>query len=216
MTQPDPQPWLYPLARGQKLATNDWVEWHFHSFLASDFLTRIKFAGRRDVGLVAVELWSRSYLEDPAGTLPDDDVLLADRAGFGTDVAAWRKVRDLALYGWEPVMVETEGLPLAGRLGHRVIAGIAVESFRRKDGRKQAREASRLAGVKHKVKGQLMAMGRKRLAEDAHLAEAVARHLMAAGLWATAENVAAALEALHGIPNVIRFPAGEKGAGMAD
>lgn len=208
---PDPQPWLYPLARGETLATNDWCEWHFHRFLASDFLTRIKHAGRRDAGFVAIELWSRSYLEDPAGTLPDDDVLLADRAGYGTDVAAWREVRPYALWGWSPVIVDDAGEALRGRLGHRRIAQIALESFRRKDGRRQAREAARLATVKHRVKGQLLAMGQRRFAENGDLTETVARHLMKAGLFATVENVAAALQVLHGIPNVVPIRGGAMG-----
>ena len=41
-----------------------------------------------------------SWHQQPAGSLPDDDVDLARLAGFGRVVKEWEKVRDGALYGW--------------------------------------------------------------------------------------------------------------------
>ena len=205
VSPPPPLPWLYPLRLGDTLATNDWIEWQVHRFIGSAFLSRMKYIDRRDVIGVAVELWTKSYLEDPAGTLPDDDVQLADRAGFGVDVARWQEMRNLALWGWSPVVVEDAGAEVHGRLGHRLIARVAMDSFRRKDGRAQAREAARLAGVKHKVKAKLIEARQVTLAGNDRLLEEVARHLMAASLWATTENVAAALFTLHGISSVVHI-----------
>lgn len=51
----------------------------------------------------AVLLWSASWHQVPAGSLPDDDVELADLAGIGTGkaaVRAWLKVKPMALRGW--------------------------------------------------------------------------------------------------------------------
>jgi hypothetical protein len=202
------EPWVYPLGFGDTLATNDWIEWHVHRFLGSAFLARMKYLDRRDVIGVAVELWSKAYLEDPAGTLPDDDVQLSDKAGFGVDVARWQEMRPLALWGWSPVLIDDQGVPVAGRLGHRRIAVIALDSWRRKDGRATAREGMRLAGVKHKVRKRLHDLKRKPFAENDRLCEEVAKHLMAAGLWVTDDNVLAALETLHGIPRVVNLKGG--------
>lgn len=208
MTEQKSEPWLYPLSFGDTLATNDWIEWHVHRFLGSAFLARMKYLDRRDVIGVAVELWSNSYLEDPAGTLPDDDIDLADKAGFGVDVERWIEMRPLALWGWSPILIENAGETVAGRLGHKRIALIAHESWKRKDGRATGREAARHAGVKSKVKAKLLAMKRKTYAENDRLLDEVARHLSRSGLWVNEDNVLAALETLHGIPRVVSLKGG--------
>lgn len=168
----DPPLWTYPLQRGEKLVTNDWVEWHFHSFLDSAFLAQMLFQDRRDVIGTAVILWSASYRQDPAGTLPDDDVQLAHLAGFGVDLARWRVMRDLVLWGWTRCEVTDpeEAEPLRDRLGHRgLIAAIAAKSAKRRDGRKAARESGNLAMLKSRIRGKLEKMGRKKFAENGDL-----------------------------------------------
>jgi hypothetical protein len=205
-----PEPWLYPLQVGDTLATNDWIEWHMHRFLGSGFVAQMKYLDRRDVIGVAIELWSKSYLSDPAGTLPDNDVYLADKAGFGIDVGRWQAIRPLAMWGWSPVLVEGRDGMVANLLGHRLIAEIAVLSWRRKDGRAQAREAARLSSVKHKVKQRLLDFGHKTFAANENLLEEIARHFQAASLHVTAENVSAALTTLHGIPRVVSLKGGDR------
>jgi hypothetical protein len=202
------EPWVYPLRLGDTLATNDWIEWRVHAFLGSAFVAHMEYLDRRDVIGVAVVLWTRAYLQDPAGTLPDDDVQLARLAGFGVDVPRWRAMRDLALYGWSAVLVEVAGLPEGGRLGHPVIAEISVVSFRRKDGRKQAREAAILSQVRFKVRTKLADLGQKRLAENAQAVDAIASHLAQAGLYVTPENVRAAMATVLGITGVVAIRGG--------
>lgn len=45
-------------------------------------------------------LWLKSYHQVPAGSVPDDDVILARMAELGRDVDAWKALRTMALHGW--------------------------------------------------------------------------------------------------------------------
>lgn len=72
--------------------------------------------------VAAARLWWRAYAKEvPAASLPDDDALLADYAGYGLVVKAWRKVREQALRGFVKCS--------DGRLYHKVIAPLAIEAF---------------------------------------------------------------------------------------
>lgn len=198
--------WVYPLRYGCTLETNAWVEWHFHSFCSSAFVAHSIYRKRRDLVGTAVLLWSESYRQNPAGTLPDDDVQLARLAGYGTDVEGWQEARrDGALNGWEAVSVEDyEGSEAF--LGHRIIAEIAVESYGRKASSKQARAAQSLGNSKWKVKQKLSDIGRKKLAENNVVVTEVAKWLAKGGLMITAENVAVALEEVAHVRSVEPFP----------
>lgn len=77
--------------------------WGAERILTSRFLAyclRDGEAGRAILG-TAVILWAESRLQFPVHTLPDDDVMLAQLAGYGPDVAAWQAVRDRVLDGWQ-------------------------------------------------------------------------------------------------------------------
>lgn len=69
----------------------------------------------------AVLLWCASWHQLPAASLPDDDVNLAQYAGFGRMVDHWLKVRERALWGW---IKATDG-----RLYHPVVAEKANEAW---------------------------------------------------------------------------------------
>jgi hypothetical protein len=69
-------------------------------------------------------LWGASWHQSPASSLPDDDVELAQLAGFGRVVKEWKKRRAAALYGWV--------LCSDGRLYHPTIAEKACEAWRSK------------------------------------------------------------------------------------
>ncbi len=68
----------------------------------------------------AVLLWCASWHQVPAASLPDDDIMLAQFAGFGRVVKAWKKVRDGALRGWIKCA--------DGRLYHPTVAEKANEA----------------------------------------------------------------------------------------
>lgn len=54
-----------------------------------------------DAKIAALRLWWRAYGHElPAGSLPDNDNLLAEYAGYGVAVKAWRKVKEQAMRGW--------------------------------------------------------------------------------------------------------------------
>lgn len=68
----------------------------------------------------AVLLWCASWHQVPAASLPNDDRLLANLAGFGRDMKRWKAVREGALRGF----IECSD----GRLYHPVIAEKANEA----------------------------------------------------------------------------------------
>jgi hypothetical protein len=69
-------------------------------------------------------LWCASWHQIPAGSLPDDDIQLANLAGFGRVVKVFRKIRKGALYGWTKHS--------DGRLYHPVVVEKALESWESK------------------------------------------------------------------------------------
>lgn len=69
-------------------------------------------------------LWCASWHQVPAGSLPDDDRVLANLAGYGRVVKEWQKVRAEALHGWI--------LCSDGRYYHPVICEKAMESWQGK------------------------------------------------------------------------------------
>lgn len=192
---------LYPLRMGDRLATNEWAELRFHDLLGSRFLALCLHDDRRDIIGTALILWAECYRLDPAGTLPADDIELAQLARYGSDVSAWLQVKARVLHGWGLYLVEdaAEG---TRRLGHPMIADIAYRSFSRKAGRTKAREEAALSLARHKVKTKLRAMGMSRMAEAAPLVDRMARWLMDAGLYITETNVREAAEVITGGPVV--------------
>lgn len=85
-----------------------------------------KFAATVDAEAfrAGVLLWCAAWHQVPAGSLPDDDVELANLAGFGRVVKEWRKVREEALYGFVKCS--------DGRLYHSVIAKKAASAYEAK------------------------------------------------------------------------------------
>lgn len=69
----------------------------------------------------AVLLWCASWHQVPAASIPDDDVILAQLAGYGRVVREWQSVREGALRGW----IKCDD----GRLYHPVVAEKANEAW---------------------------------------------------------------------------------------
>lgn len=67
----------------------------------------------------AVTLWGKAFHQVPAGSLPNNERILAILSGAGH--AKWRRVRDVALRGWT--------LCSDGRLYHPVVAEKAMEAW---------------------------------------------------------------------------------------
>lgn len=80
----------------------------------------VKTAG--DEFRCAVLLWCAAWHQVPAGSLPDDDALLAVLAGFGRALKEWRKVKAGAMRGFERHS--------DGRLYHPVVVEKALDAWR--------------------------------------------------------------------------------------
>lgn len=198
--------WAYPLEWGDTLSNHDWVPLYVNRLLGSRFVSHAIAEDRRaDIG-TALLLWSASFAQDPAGTLPDDDIELAQLAKFGADVEAWRKVRKGVLYGWSFCHVDGERMGGSGadrRLGHPMIAAICKDMYKRKRGRDQSREAGNVAVLRTRVKAKLKAIGQNRASENPNVVEQLATWLRQFGLYCTEDNVRSGLEAVAGVPKVV-------------
>lgn len=81
-----------------------------------------------------LSLWCKAFLQMPAGSLPDDDRLLAHLSGSGS---TWRRVKDMALRGWVKCS--------DGRLYHRTVAEKVLEAWKARLDRRARTEAARAA-----------------------------------------------------------------------
>lgn len=84
-------------------------------------------------------LWCASWHQKPAGSLPDDDVELANFAGYGRVLKEWKKFKDGAMQGFVRC---SDGLWY-----HPIICEKALESWRKKQEYRHAKEIDRR--VKH-------------------------------------------------------------------
>ncbi len=84
----------------------------------------------------AVLLWCAAWHQVPAASLPDDDRVLAQLAGYGRVVAEWKKVRDGALRGWVKCA--------DGRLYHPVVAEKARDAWAAKHEQRYKTECARI------------------------------------------------------------------------
>lgn len=71
-----------------------------------------------------VTLWLKSFHQVPAGSLPDDDIVLARLAEMGRNLRGWRKVQLVAMRGWRRCD--------DGRLYHPVVAEKVNDAWDRK------------------------------------------------------------------------------------
>jgi hypothetical protein len=83
--------------------------------------------------VAALRLWWRSFAHEvPSASLPDDDTLLADYAGYGVGVKAWRKVKAQAMRGWVKCS--------DGRLYHKTVAEVALEAWEQRKRNREKQE----------------------------------------------------------------------------
>ncbi len=86
-----------------------------------------------------VTLWLKSFHQVPSGSVPDDDVSLARLAELGRDVKGWRRIREMALYGWVKCS--------DGRLYHPVVAEKAAEALAGKKSQRARTAKARLQAL---------------------------------------------------------------------
>jgi hypothetical protein len=98
--------------------------------------SEIRVRSRAEEFRAAVMVWCAAWHEIPAGSVADDDMVLADIAGFGSVVREWKKVRAAALRGFVRCS--------DGRLYHPVIVAKAITAWRSLLERQHMNECGRL------------------------------------------------------------------------
>ncbi|WP_407493696.1 DUF1376 domain-containing protein [Acinetobacter baumannii] len=93
-----------------------------------------------------VLLWCASWHQVPAGSLPNDDRILANLAGFGRFIGEWVKVKAEALHGWKECN--------DGRIYHPTICEKAQESWASKQGHHYAKFADRMRKSNKKLESE--------------------------------------------------------------
>jgi len=89
----------------------------------------------------AMTLWWAAWTQQPAASLPDDDIALCRLADLGRDSKTWRKIKQMALYGFTKCS--------DGRLYHPVLAKQALVAWD-----KRVKERQRKAEWRAKKQGQ--------------------------------------------------------------
>lgn len=92
----------------------------------------------------AVLLWCVAWHQVPAGSLPDDDLQLAQYAGFGRVVKEWKKLRAEALHGW--VLCDD------GRWYHPTVAEKALEAWTERLKQRYRTECARIKKAAQRAK----------------------------------------------------------------
>lgn len=98
----------------------------------SDIATKAK----GDEFRCAVLLWCAAWHQVPAASLPDDDDVLSQYAGYGRVVREWKKIKAGALRGWIKCS--------DGRLYHPVVAEKANDAWRSKLEQRWKTECARI------------------------------------------------------------------------
>jgi hypothetical protein len=94
--------------------------------------------------LAALRLWWRCYAKEvPASSLPDSDALLADYAGYGSQIKPWRRVKTEAMRGFV--------LCTDGRWYHRFIAELALEAWKGRQQHQLRTLKARIAAMKKRL-----------------------------------------------------------------
>ncbi|NVK56672.1 MAG: hypothetical protein HWE26_13760 [Alteromonadaceae bacterium] len=192
-------PDLWPLAVGETLSNHDWFPLYGHRLLGSSFVMRATMAGRHDVIGAAVILWAEAMRQDPAGTLPDDDLQLASLARFRS-VEEWQERRADVLRGFVPVAVEDgrNGRTIT-RLGHPVLEEICFDMLKRKKTRDASRANGQAAVRRSRLKKKMLEVGApEHMVADDRVVGELLRHFEMSDLYMTPDNVRQAMRDLFG------------------
>jgi hypothetical protein len=121
----------------------EWMPFYGNHLFGSDFNSHASDSEWR----AAVTLWWAAWNQQPAASLPSDDVALCKLADLGRDIKTWKKIKDRALHGFF--------LCNDGRLYHKFLAPIALESWK-----KRAHDRKRKASWRRKRDGDETGTGR--------------------------------------------------------
>jgi hypothetical protein len=122
------------------LGGNDWFPLYHRRLLKSRWWRIASDVARSR----NVDLWCHAFEELPAGSLPDDDLELADLAGFGRDMAAFVALKSEILAPWT--------LCNDGRWYHPALCEVVLEVWERTDERRR-KERQRQAAHRARIRG---------------------------------------------------------------
>ncbi len=126
MTDTLPEP---PVPADADLRGYGFMPLYGHQLLDSEFSARASDTGWR----AGLTLWWAAWNQVPAGSLPDDDILLCRLADLGRDMRTWRRIKSEALHGFRK--------HADGRLYSVFLAKLANEAWDRRV-TERARKAS--------------------------------------------------------------------------
>lgn len=90
------------------------------------FTSETWLTGAAEAKVAMLRLWWHAYAKEvPAASLPNNDALLAEYAGYGVAIKAWRKVKAQVMRGF----IECSD----GRLYHENLAVWAIEAWAKRD-----------------------------------------------------------------------------------
>lgn len=122
------------------MGNNDWFPLHFRRMRKSRWWRLASDVARSR----SVDLWGYAYEETPAGSLPDDDIDLAEFAGFGRDLDAWGAVKAEVMAAWT--------LCSDGRWYHPTLCEFVLETWEKGAIRRQ-KEKDRKADYRARSRG---------------------------------------------------------------
>lgn len=103
------------IAESVDLRNYCWMKLDVCRLAASDFF---HLADNEEFG-AGVKLWTAAMRQVPAGSLPNNNRIIASLAGYANAPRRWSRVREMALYGWVPCS--------DGRLYHPVLAELVTD-----------------------------------------------------------------------------------------
>lgn len=105
-----------------------------------------------------LKLWWRSYAHElPAASLPNNDQLLSDYAGYGIALKAWKKIKSDAMRGFV--------LCGDGRLYHPFVAELAKEAWQMRVAHSQRTLKGRIASLEKRLTHATTAEERQRVTD---------------------------------------------------
>ncbi len=153
----------YPIPTGERLDSHFFIPWHHRRWLHSEF----RLLADLDVRAVGFDLFCVAQEENPVGTLPTDERLLAKLVGLPLDV--WQTLCERSmgpLHGWQPCLTD-KGVR---RLFHPVVLQVAEDALGRRADQLDKREGERERKRMEKLPDQMVRAGaRPAMTQDPEL-----------------------------------------------
>lgn len=154
----------YPLPSGTRLEAHSYFKFHYDRWLNSDFYTRATQRNEWAVLAIAQALWCKSRYQNPVGTLPNDDGLLAGLLGMSVETWQGWSRRDLSpLYGWHLCQIPGTG---EIRLMHDVVAEVVLDAIESRDKNADRAAAERERTALARLRKNVADLGDARLSDN--------------------------------------------------